>query len=152
MKWVNDLLLNGRKICGILTQMEMESETGEIREIIIGIGINVQQTRSDFPEELREIAGSLYQETGIRVPRARLAAEVIRELDPLIEALPDDPSYLMRYREDSVVVGKKIRVLTSSGEKKAGAVSIGDDFSLLVRYEDGSEESLHGGEISIRPF
>ena len=152
IKWVNDLLLNGRKICGILTQMELETETGEVRDVIAGIGVNVQETAEDFPEDLRDIATSLYQETGKRIPRVRLAAEMIRELDSMCAAWPDaSPEYLARYRADSLAVGRKIRVLAASGEKKAIAESIGDDFSLQVRYEDGTRESLHGGEITIRP-
>ena len=151
IKWVNDLLLNGKKICGILTQMDLETETGEIRDVIVGIGINVQETEEDFPEELRGIAGSLYQQTGKRIPRARLAAEMIRELDALCAAWPmEKETYLSRYRADSLVTGKEIRVLTAGGEKKATAESIGDDFALHVRYEDGTAETLRGGEISIR--
>ncbi len=152
IKWVNDLLLNEKKICGILTQMDLESETGEIRDIIIGIGINVQESQEDFPEELQNIASSIRQETGVFQPRILLAAEMIRELDKLYALWPAaSADYLAQYRLDSIVTGREIRVLSPSGEKKAIAESIGDDFSLQVRYEDNTRDTLRGGEISIRP-
>ena len=158
IKWVNDLLLNGRKICGILTQMELESETGTIRDIIIGIGVNVQEREEDFPEELRDIAGSLFMATGKKTDRTLLAAEMIRQLDRMcadwyrLQAGSSQLafSYLNDYREHSLVTGRQISVITPRETKEAVAESIGEDFSLHVRYMDGSEEDLRGGEISIR--
>ncbi|MBO5520561.1 MAG: biotin--[acetyl-CoA-carboxylase] ligase [Eubacterium sp.] len=158
IKWVNDLLLNGRKICGILTQMELESETGTIRDIIIGIGVNVQEREEDFPEELRDIAGSLFMATGKKTDRTLLAAEMIRQLDRMcadwyrLQAGSSQLafSYLNDYREHSLVTGRQINVITPRETKEAVAESIGEDFSLHVRYMDGSEEDLRGGEISIR--
>ena len=151
IKWVNDLLLDKKKICGILTQMDMETETAEIRDIIIGIGVNVQEEEQDFPEELRAIAGSLFQTTGKHRPRSVLAAEMIRELDTLCAAWPEGhAAYLAQYRKDSLVTGRPIRVITVSGEKEAIAEGIGDDFALHVRYPDGTAQELRGGEISVR--
>lgn len=162
IKWVNDLLLEGRKICGILTQMELESESAMIRDIIIGIGVNVQEQEKDFPEEIRHTAGSLYMATGRKTDRTALAAEMIRQLDRMCEdwfrafgsgTAADTaaaPAYLEAYRERSVVIGKPVLVITPKETKEAIAESIGDDFSLHVRYTDGTEEDLRGGEISIR--
>ena len=153
IKWVNDLYLGGKKICGILTQMDLETERGLIRDIIIGIGINVQEQENDFPEELREIAGSLYQQTGKRIDRTILAAEMIRQLDRLCEDWSDPESaavYLNTYRKHSLVTGKPVSVIRAGNAKEATAVCIGDDFSLHVQYPDGTAEILRGGEISIR--
>ena len=153
IKWVNDLYLGGKKICGILTQMDLETESSLIRDIIIGIGVNVQEQENDFPEDLREIAGSLYQQTGKRIDRTVLAAEMIRQLDRLCEDW-DDPEaaavYLDAYRKHSMVLGRPVTVIRSGEEKEATAVCIGDDFSLHVQYTDGTSEDLRGGEISIR--
>ena len=153
IKWVNDLYLGGKKICGILTLMDLESESGLIRDIIIGIGVNVQETEDDFPEDIRDIAGSLYQQTGKRTDRSILAAEMIRQLDRLCEDWTDPDAagvYLDAYRRRSLVIGRPVSVITPKTSKKATAESIGDDFSLHVRYADGTEEDLRGGEISIR--
>ena len=153
IKWVNDLYLGGKKICGILTQMDLETESGLIRDIIIGIGVNVQEQEKDFPEELRDIAGSLYQQTGRKIDRTVLAAEMIRQLDRLCAdwTIPEAAAaYLADYRAHSLVTGRSVRVISPRGTKEATAESIGDDFSLHVRYTDGTEEALRGGEISIR--
>ena len=153
IKWVNDLYLGGKKICGILTLMDLESESGLIRDIIIGIGVNVQEKEEDFPEDLRDIAGSLYQQTGKKIDRSVLAAEMIRQIDRLCADWTDPDAagiYLDAYRKHSLVIGRPVSVITPKSAKEATAEGIGDDFSLHVRYTDGTEEDLRGGEISIR--
>ena len=151
IKWVNDLYLKGEKICGILTQMETEPESGQVRSVIIGIGVNVAERKTDFPKELRDIAGSLFTTTGKRVMRARLAAEMTRQMDEMRKTFPDPEGiYLTRYRGASILPGTDITVINGETEKKARAVAIADDYALCVRYEDGSEEHLRGGEVSIR--
>ena len=141
----------GRKICGILTQMDMDAESGEVRSIVIGIGVNVNERKSDFNKEIRDIAGSLRMATGERVNRAHLAAEMIRALDTMYDAWPEEHErYLRDYREASILPGKKINVISGNVTRKAMALSVGEDFSLKVRYEDGKTESLTGGEVSIR--
>ena len=151
IKWVNDLYLNDKKICGILTQMDMDAESGEVRSIVIGIGVNVNERKSDFNKEIRDIAGSLRMAAGKRVNRAHLAAEMIRALDTMYDAWPEDHErYLRAYREASLLPGQKINVISGNVTQKAMALSVGEDFSLKVRYEDGKTESLSGGEVSIR--
>lgn len=151
IKWVNDLILNRKKICGILTEMSVESESGYVQSVIIGIGINVNGKKEDFPQELQSIATSLAAETGKPVVRARLAAALIRELDRLSLAWQKEkPAYLAAYRQDNITVGREILVLRGTEKIPAYAAAIGDDFSLQVRYADGRFENLSGGEISIR--
>ncbi|MBQ9512227.1 MAG: biotin--[Lachnospiraceae bacterium] len=141
----------GRKICGILTQMDMDAESGEVRSIVIGIGVNVNERKLDFNKEIRDIAGSLRMATGERVNRAQLAAEMIRALDEMYDAWPEEHErYLRAYREASLLPGRKVNVVSGASTRKATALSVGDDFSLKVRYEDNSTESLTGGEVSIR--
>ena len=154
IKWVNDLILNTKKICGILTEMSIESESGNIDSIIIGIGINVNNKRSDFPPELADIATSLYIETGKSFSRAALAAAMVEEMDRMRDAWPEKKEeYLRAYREMNITTGKEISVITLGVEKApaaAKAIAINDDFSLLVEYKDGTRENLSSGEVSIR--
>lgn len=165
IKWVNDLYLEAQvkkggskrkepayeKICGILTQMDMEPDTGHVRSVIIGIGVNVREKKSDFPKEIRDIAGSVYSATGMAVARAQLAAEMTRAMDRMRSAMPDSEGlYLSRYREASILPGMEIDVISGDTGKRARALSIGSDYALRVRYEDGTEEDLRGGEVSIR--
>ena len=151
IKWVNDLVLGKKKLCGILTEILMEGESGSIHYVIIGIGLNVNENSEDFPENLRHIATSLYEQTGTLYKRSLLAAEIIRELDTLRAKWPREKSaYLKSYRENSVTVGKKIQILSGDSQYSATALSIGDDFSLDIKRQDGTIKNLSSGEISVQ--
>lgn len=151
IKWPNDLVMKDRKICGILTELSLEGESGAVDSVVIGIGINANNSPEDFPEELREIAGSVYSAAGVRVCRAELAAALIMELDAMTQAWSNDPrAYLQAYRALCLTTGKEVRVLRGDTQRLAFAESVTDDFALAVRYPDGSTEALTGGEVSVR--
>ena len=156
IKWVNDLMMGGRKICGILTEMSVESETGTIQYVVVGIGVNVNQKIDDFPEELREIAGSIAMAVGHPVQRARLAACMIEEMDNLRKAWPSGrEDYLKAYREMCISTGREVLVTDArhTGEfaKHGFCEAVNDDFSLRIRYDDGSYENVSSGEVSVKP-
>ena len=151
IKWVNDLIVNGRKIGGILTEMAVEGESGHIQHVIVGIGINVREGESDFPQDIRPIASSLAIETGMEINRARLACEMIRALDQLRADWPKQKAaYLSAYRKECMIAGKEIRFVRDGIERTGIAEEIDDDFGLVVRFIDGSRESLTSGEVSVR--
>lgn len=154
IKWVNDLVVNTRKICGILTEMSIESESRRIDSIIIGIGVNVNNRKEDFGPELSEIATSLSTETNTIVSRAALAAAMVEEMDHLRASWPAGrDEFLSAYREMNITTGRQISVVTLGVDKepeKATALDINDDFSLLVEYTDGRRENLSSGEVSIK--
>lgn len=150
IKWVNDLVLNKKKICGILTELSVEAESGHIQNIVVGIGINVNAKKESFPDEIKDIATSLYAETGKKVCRAALAAEIIKELDILSEHdFKEMEEYLTEYRERSVTVGNKIKVLKGDEVKLGKALKINDDYTLTVEYESGVTDILIAGEVSV---
>ena len=136
IKWPNDILLNGRKLCGILT----ESVTGAGgMQIIVGIGINVNT--KEFPEELRNIACSVFQETGKTEDVGELAEILTEQLDEAYAELPlFSPEDLEEYREKCGTIGRKI---STGGIAKR----IGDDFSLITQMPDGTEKEIRFGEI-----
>ena len=141
IKWVNDLLHNGKKVCGILTEaVTMGNDTA----LIVGIGINLRPT--DFPKELQNIAGSLNQ---TELPRSKLIAEILAQLLPFLND-PDDRSWLEDYRSHSCVIGKEIFRLENGSSLPCLAESIDSNGRLVVRYPNGQQEALHSGEISIR--
>lgn len=113
IKWTNDLVLNGKKLSGTLTELSLEGESGALQYAVIGIGVNCNNTLEDFPPELRDVATSLYLETGKRVQRAALAAALIEELDKLYAALQsgDTASYLTSYRRDCLTLGREVQLL-----------------------------------------
>lgn len=136
IKWINDLYLGGKKICGILTEAITDFETGEVRSMITGIGINI--TTEDFPEELREKAASL----GRRVRRTRLAAAVIEELYTLCEK---DPSEFMdEYRRRCFLIGKEITFYDGSREIVGRVSAIGDGCELYLDTAEGTRIFTHG--------
>ena len=151
IKWTNDVVLNGKKLCGILTEITLEGETGMVDSVVIGIGVNVNYSHEDFPEEIRDVAGSVFSESGVKANRAKLAAELIMSLDRMIEAWELDPrAYLEAYRSRCTTVGKEVRVLRGDTARNAIAMDVTDDFALHVRYEDQTEEILNSGEVSVR--
>lgn len=140
IKWVNDLYLGERKICGILT--EALPAPGGV-DALIGIGVNL--TTDDFPGELAGVAASV----GRDVPRYPLAAAIAGELMELASD-PDPLGYLGEYRARSMVLGRRILCLRAGEGVPATALAIDDAGGLVVRYDDGREETLTSGEISIR--
>ena len=156
IKWVNDLLMNRKKICGILTEVSVEGESGFIDTCIIGIGVNVNEALNDFPAEITEIATSLSIENGgEKFYRAKLASEIIKSLDKLKSDWPDNSGYYLdRYRELNITVGSKITAysqMIENGNGRTGeALGINEDFSLKVRFSDGSVQNLKSGEVSVR--
>ena len=146
IKWVNDLLLGGKKICGILTELSLEAESGRVAWAIIGIGINCNRTAESFPPELREIAGSILSQTGRRVDRNRLAAEVLRQLSGLPMA-----DWREAYRAACVNLGQAVRLIAPGRPDRCGlALDLGENAELLVRLEDGTVEAVNAGEVSLR--
>lgn len=145
IKWVNDLLLNGKKICGILTELSMEADGDRVRYAIVGIGVNCNQNRGDFPAPLAGIASSIFAETGVWVDRNRLAAGIIRAVSELTET-----DWLAEYRSACVNLGRQIRILSPDGEQTAFALSVDEEGALLVRDPDGNVRRINSGEVSIR--
>ena len=151
IKWTNDLVLGGKKLAGILTEMGIEGESGALQYVVIGIGTNVNQEKSDFSGEVADVATSLRMETGGSVCRAALAAALIEELDGLYACLGGDTSaYLAAYRRDCITLGRDVRILGSGAERRGRAVDVDDAFGLIVRYEDGTQETIRSGEVSVR--
>lgn len=143
VKWVNDLYLNGKKICGILVEAVSDFETGITKSLVIGVGVNV--STSVFPDDLPDAASLAMP----GITRNRLIAEIVRELQRETADL-QDRSYLDDYRRWSLVLGKDIRYSRNDGTFFARAVEIDDNGGLIVEDAQGSRTTLQSGEISLR--
>ena len=150
IKWVNDVYVDGKKVCGILTEGALDLENGGLRYAILGIGINICPPAGGFPPELAPIAGAL-TETGGEALRAPLAAAVLDEFFALYPHLTEKPFY-DDYVSRSLLTGRQIEVLRGGMRLPATALGIDRDLHLRVRYADGSEENLAAGEVSTRPL
>lgn len=169
IKWVNDIYMEDKKVCGILTEAVTDFESGHIDHIILGIGINYNTEREAFPDELSDIAGSLFKtapavcgQSCVQPPegisRNRLIAEVINQIIEINENL-ESRDFIEEYKNRSFVLGKEILVIPTAGwgEERnltegipACAIDIGEDGGLVVQYRDGTVQTLNSGEISIR--
>ena len=149
IKWPNDLVLNGKKICGILT--EMSTELMEIQYVITGIGINVNQR--EFPSEIRDTATSLSLEAGRCFRRSSLIAAILKAFEKDYTAFlkTGDLSLLLEeYNACLVNRGKEVCILDPSGEYRAVAEGIDESGSLLVTLPDGTRREIISGEVSVR--
>lgn len=149
IKWVNDIFMGGKKVCGILTEASVDFESGFLEYAVLGIGVNILPPEGDFPEELREVATSVFHGKRQQNIRNRLAAEILRQISLLPENFMDS-EILDEYKSRSMLIGKN--VFAVSGEKKepCTVLDIDDRARLVVRFEDGSEKALSTGEVSIR--
>lgn len=149
IKWPNDIVINGKKICGILT--EMNTKENEINYVVVGIGINVNM--DCFPEELKEKATSLKKELGHRIDRAELLGKVLNYFEKYYDLFKDsgDISLVNQVcKKASVVIGKDVKIISRNEEILCKVVDIDEDGQLIVRYEDNSIHKVFSGEVSVR--
>ena len=149
IKWPNDIVIGGRKCVGILT--EMSTEIDFINYVVVGIGINVSQ--AEFPEEIRETATSLQLESGKPQRRAAIIAACMKALEENYETFlrSQDLSGLIEgYSELLVNRGRQVRILQPGNEFEAEAIGINEQGELLVRCQDGSVKEIYAGEVSVR--
>lgn len=149
IKWVNDIFLNGKKVCGILTEAGINAERGTLDYAVVGIGVNVGAM--EFPEKLKEIATSVSNECGFAVSKEELVDEILLELEKWYPTLWNG-GFLEENKRRSILLGKDILVLDESvpgGSYAAKAVDINELGNLIIR-KDGTTKVLNSGEVSIR--
>lgn len=149
IKWVNDLFLDNRKVCGILTEAITNFENGEVECVILGVGLNFKGSVEELPEELRETAGFLYDGERPAISRNEMVAQLIGELSHLEEWIRTR-EFLEEYRRRSMVLGYEVDVIQGQSSFPATAVEIDDWGGLVVERKDGVRQLLNTGEISIR--
>lgn len=156
IKWVNDIYMDGRKVSGILTEAEISPDGKTLSYAVIGIGINLYRPEDGFPEEIRDSAGSVFEEevygSSRSSDRTELAVRIAERLYDLLRDIEEEkPSYTAEYRRRCFVTGRCITVIRPGREPEAAtALEIDKECRLLVRYTDGRSEWLSSGEVSIR--
>ncbi len=147
IKWVNDLMLDNKKICGILCEGAINTKSGILDYTVLGIGINLYKPENNFDEEIKDIAGYV-TETETQGLKNRLISEIINRYFYYTNNL-ESKEFLDKYKKLSCVLGKEITVIKQNN-KKALALDIDDACRLKVKYPDGKTEYLSSGEISIK--
>ncbi len=147
IKWVNDLFVGNKKVCGILTEgVFSTNENGltAIESYVIGIGINVLESKEGFPDEIKNIAGSLNK----NIDRNKLIGSIVNNLFLVLAKPPIE--VIKEYRKYSNVLNKLVTVIKPTIQYSARVLEITDEAHLIVELEDGSKEELLSGEISLR--
>ncbi|NLW02878.1 MAG: biotin--[acetyl-CoA-carboxylase] ligase [Clostridiaceae bacterium] len=151
IKWPNDILLGGGKVCGILTELSAEAE--RVSWVIAGIGLNTHFAPEDFSPDLKDKATSLIQhlKKGGSLDRTWLAAEILNQFEQVYEEyLENGPdSMLMEWRQRSVTLKRMVELVQGTERIRALALDIGEDGRLRIRLEDGSIREIFSGEISL---
>jgi BirA family biotin operon repressor/biotin-[acetyl-CoA-carboxylase] ligase len=147
IKWPNDVLLNDKKICGILVESDVRGN--KVDYAVIGIGINVNLKLSDFPR-IAPLATSLSREMGSDVPRLKIIRGLLAEAEKLYLALPDGDSVFKQWRDRLVTLGKEVQVSSGEAVHKGIAESVAADGSLLLRRPDGSLLKIVAGDVTLR--
>ena len=146
IKWCNDVVLHGKKLCGILTEASLLPDGGAAW-LVVGIGVNVEQTA--FPPDIADVATSLVLQ-GLDVSPDALADAILAQLTALRAALADPAEWLAEYRRRCVNLGRPVRILRGDASRQATALAIDEQFGLTVQYENGETETVRSGEVSVR--
>lgn len=148
IKWVNDIFVRGKKVCGILTEGSFGLESGLLEYAVLGIGVNIYEPEGGFPEELKDIAGSVFQAPQSDA-KNRFVSQFLNRFYGYYTA-PCQADYVEQYRSRSLVIGRQVNLISANESKSAVVLGIDDHCRLLVKHDDGTENCYSSGEISIR--
>jgi len=151
IKWPNDIIVKGKKICGILT--EMSGELNSISYIVVGIGINVNMGMEDFPYELREKATSLKECSGKIVSRKKLVISVLTHFEKYYFNFLESKNVRSSVdicKKYSVTLGKQVKIMQRGMEMLGEALDITEDGELMIKNDKGEIEKIVSGEVSVR--
>ena len=141
IKWVNDIYINGRKVCGILAERVED-------KVVLGIGINVFAPKDGFPEDIKDKAGYLFKKRE-KLVKEKIIAEILSAIYKVHLNSERDVLY-NKYKKRSMLIGKEIVILQNDTEEPATAVELDDNYSLVVKTENGEVRKLSTGDVSIR--
>lgn len=151
IKWVNDVYCDGKKVCGILTEANINPAILKTEFVIVGIGLNVYEPVGGFPDELRDIAAALLKRHDAHDGLMdTLAADIVKGITALAET-PLNKDVLSEYQRRCFIIGKEIDVYRGNESYGALAVGVDDRYALIVETEDGARHTLNSGEVRVRP-
>ena len=148
IKWVNDVYLRGRKVCGILTEAAVDFESGGLQYAVLGMGVNVREPEGGFSPQLRDIAGALYRDQVPPGARTRLAAEILNRFFTWYEAMPARP-FMEEYRRRCLLTGLEVTYTQGERSGRCRVLGVDEEARLQVRLPDGRETAFSTGEVQL---
>lgn len=150
LKWANDIVFQKRKLAGILTEMVI-GDAHNLDCAIIGIGINCNQEPADFPDSIRNFAGSIRMATGKAIDRALVAAAMVNSFYEMNQTLlTQKEAILEAYRRDCITIGQRVSVVRGDAVRHGLALDVDAQAALVVQYDNGEIEHVNSGEVSVR--
>lgn len=148
IKWVNDIYIGNKKVCGILTESSFNSERGVLDFAVLGVGINIYEAQEGFPDEIKNIAGAVFSHKQEDL-RNKFIAEFINMFFAYYKVILSK-KHMKEYIERSFVLGKEITVIQGENIRNGKALDIDENCNLIAQFPNGTTEKLYSGEISIK--
>lgn len=149
IKWVNDIFLDGKKICGILCESALRPNEERLEYAVLGIGINFSGSADELPDDIKDIAGFIYEKSTDSKIKENLILEILDNFFALYKNL-EKREFLDEYRSRSILIGKRVVCIGNDGDFNATVIDIDDHAHLLVKTDDGNIKNLYAGEVSLR--
>ena len=149
IKWVNDIYIDGKKVCGILTEGAVNNSK-KLDYAVVGIGINIVAPENGFPDDIKDNATAIFPGNTEENIKEKIVADVINRFFSMYNG--DDNDYIKRYREYSYLIGKEINIIQGDSTRPATVIDITDKCHLLVKNEKGEIEEISSGDVSVRPL
>ena len=147
IKWVNDIYIDGKKVCGILTEGAVNKDK-KLDYAVVGIGINVVAPKKDFPDDIRDIATAIFPGKTEENIKEKIAADVVNKFFDMYNGI--DTDFVKRYKEYSYLAGKEINIISGETTRPATVIDITDDCHLLVKNKNNEIEEISSGDVSVR--
>jgi len=151
IKWPNDIIINYKKVAGILT--EMSAEINQVNYIVMGIGVNLYVKSEEFPEDIRNKAGSILSETGMKIDRKEFTGIFLNNFEKYYQEyfLGNNFKEIVKISKDkSILLGKEVRIISRDTTYEAKVLNITEEGHLLIEKGDGTKEEIYSGEVSVR--
>ena len=149
IKWVNDIYINDKKCCGILTESALDTDNGKLKYAIVGIGVNLCPPKDGFDKEIEKIACGIYENQCPRDFKAKLCAKIINKFFKYYNKI-EDKAYMKPYKEKSCIIGNAVDVYVGKECISGTAIDIDDKASLIVKDENGQMRTFNSGEARVR--
>ena len=145
IKWVNDIFIDGKKVCGILSEASFSGEEN-LDFVVLGIGINLYPPKDSFPKDIKDIAGTIFESEQVGI-KNQLITEIIKNFFDII--VPDSIDFIDEYQNRMLLIGETVYYTQNGENKKAKVLGVDDDCRLKVLLDNGETKLLYSGEITI---